>query len=150
MNIIELERLELKTFTEQNALDYCSINNININNIISLRLNYNNLKDISGIKLFKNLERLSLQYNQIKDISVIKDLTELIELDISDNKITDISVIKYLKNLKFLNIEYLKLESNQIKYIKNIKNLEIINCIDKGFKDEYIYYKLFNKKIKII
>ena len=150
MNLTELERLELKTFTEQDVLDSCSINNINTNSIIALRLSYNNIKDISGIKLFKNLKALELHNNKIKDISVIKDLTELTDLYIGDNKITNISVIKYLKNLKFLNIEYLKLESNQIKYIKSLKNLKTLYCTNKGFKDKYIYYKLFNKKINII
>ena len=69
---IELGNLELKTFTEQDVLDYCSINNINPDNIIILRLDNNNLTDISGIKLFKNLEYLEIYNNELTDISVLK------------------------------------------------------------------------------
>ena len=53
MNKIKLNNLELKTFTEQDAEDYCSINNLNYNNIIQLSLSFNKLTDISGIKIFK-------------------------------------------------------------------------------------------------
>ena len=99
---IDLSNLQLKTFTEQDASDYCLLNNIDSNNIIELTLYKNQLRDISGIKLFKNLEILYLHYNEIKDISALKDL----------NKIERLS------------IEYLKLESDQIQYIKSLKNLK--------------------------
>ena len=72
MNIIKLVNLELKTFTEQDVSDYCLLNNINPEDITELNLYNNELTDISGIKLFKNLEDLSLHYNLIKDISVLK------------------------------------------------------------------------------
>ena len=72
MNKINLTDLKLKTFTEQNVIDYCQINNLNTNDITELNLNHNNLTDISGIKLFKNIKGLYLNNNQIKDISVIK------------------------------------------------------------------------------
>ena len=190
---IFLSDLELKTFTEQNALDYCFLNNINPDNIIVLILDYNNLTDISGIKLFKNTERLWLAYNNTQiDISVLKDLNNIKDLDLSNNKITDISVIKNLKNLmilnisnneiedisvlknlkklkklilynnqitdisviknlnnlEFLDIDYLKLESDQIKYINSLNNLKELLC-NKGFKDMSVLDKL-NDNIRVI
>ena len=48
MNKIKLSNLELKIFTEQDALDYCQINNINTDNITELDLYDNKLTDISG------------------------------------------------------------------------------------------------------
>ena len=125
MNKIHLPNLELKTFTEQDALDYCSINNINSDNITELDLFNNELTDISGIKLFKNLKELYINYNKIKDISVIKNLT----------------------GLEYLNITNLKLESDQIKYIQYLNNLEELWC-NKGFKDMSVINKL-NKNIEI-
>jgi len=125
MKEILLTSLELKTFTEQNASDYCQINNINPDNITVLDLFNNELTDISGIKLFKNLKELYLHYNKIKDISVIK----------------------HLKKLELLNIRELNLESNQIKYIQYLNNLEELWC-SKGFKDMNITDKL-NKNIEI-
>jgi len=58
--MINLKGLKLKTFTEQDALDYCQLNGTNPDNIKELDLRNNNLTDISGIKLFKNLKKLNL------------------------------------------------------------------------------------------
>ena len=58
MKEIQLNDLELKTFTEQDASNYCLLNNINSYNIIILDLKGNELTDISGIKFFKNLKNL--------------------------------------------------------------------------------------------
>ena len=126
MNQIKLKFLELKTFTEQNALDYCQINNINQDNITILYLYHNKLTNISGIRLFKNTESLYL----------------------FGNKLTDISVIKDLNNLKWLSINYLELESDQIKYINKCKNLETLICIN-GFKNRSILNQLNKDIIKI-
>ena len=73
MNITEinLNSLELKTFTEQDVLDYSLLNNLNIDKITELRLEDNELTDISGTKLFKNLEKLNLRKNQLTDISIL-------------------------------------------------------------------------------
>ena len=149
MNIkeINLNNLELKTFTEQDAEDYCQINNININNIVFLDLRYNELIDISGIKLFKNLQYIYMHNNKITDISVLKDLTRLEILDIGNNKITDISDVKKLNSLYLLYIDNLKLKSDQIEYINSLNNLKELWC-RKGFKDMRILKQL-NKNIKL-
>ena len=134
MNKISLNNLKLKTFTEQDVLDYCQINNINYNDIIYLNLNENELTDITGIKLFKNLKELYLIYNKLTDISVLKDLNNIKELWLYENRIKDISVIKYLTNLEYLDIRGLKLESDQIEYINSCKNLKYL-YYKNGFKD---------------
>ena len=77
MKEIDLNKLKLKTFSEQDVLDYCQINNINPDNITELDLGNNKLTDISGIKLFKNLIYLYLWRNNITDITVLKDLNKL-------------------------------------------------------------------------
>jgi len=149
MNRIDLKSLELKTFTEQNAKDYCHLKDINIQNIISLDLNDNRLTDISGIKIFENLQYLDLGINKFKDISVIKYLNNLKILNISyNNEIKDISVLKYLINLEDLNISRLELESDQIQHIESLKNLKYLWGL-KGFKDISVLKQL-NKNIKII
>ena len=125
MKEIYLNNLELKTFTEQDVIDYCFLNNTNSDNIIELNLNENKLTDISGIKLFKNLEILYLWNNYITDISVIKNLT----------------------NLEYLNISDLELESDQIQYIKSLNNLKELICYN-GFKDMTVVNQ-FNKNIKL-
>ena len=165
MDQIKLYNLELKTFTEQDASDYCQINNINPDDITYLDLSDNKLTDISGIKLFKNLKKLYLDYNRVTDISgiklfknlrllylnnneitdifVLKDLKNLEILNISNNQIKDISVIQYLKNLQILRIDNLELESDLFKYIKNLNNLKKLFC-HNGFKDMSVLNKLNN------
>ena len=123
---IKLNNLDLKTFTEQDAEDYCLLNNINPDNITELTLFNNELTDISGIRLFKNLK----------------------ELNISNNEITDISVLKNLNKLEVLDINNLELESNQIKHIKSLNNLEKLYC-RKAFKDMSVLKQL-NKNINIV
>ena len=138
MKEIELDKLRLKTFTEQNASDYCLLNNINPDNIEELWLSNNELTDISGIRLFKNVKELYLYNNKLTNISVIKNLNNLKILNLSssnNSKIKNISVIQYLNNLETLNIGYLELKSDQIQYINKCKNLKILYCRPKGFKD---------------
>ena len=88
--MINLNELKLKTFTEQNVLDYCQLNSINPNNIKTLLLSSNELTDISEIKLFKNVEYLDIANNELTDISVLKVFKNLTDLYISFNKIKDI------------------------------------------------------------
>jgi len=170
MNKINLTSLELKTFTEQDALDYCQLNNINPLDINELDLSWNKLTDVSGIKLFKNLEELYLyNNNKIKNISILKNLiklkilsivncsinnitvlkylNKLERIDLSKNEIKDISIIQYLTKLEYLDINYLKLESNQIKYINSCKNLEFLICGFSGFKDKSVILKKINENI---
>ena len=129
-------------------MDYCQINNINLDDITELDLSFNQLTDISGIRLFKNIKKLHLWNNRFfKDISKLKDLKNLKFLDISSNQIKDISVIKDLKNLEYLNIRDLELESDQIQYIKLLNNLKTLWC-EKGFKDISVLKQL-NSNIKL-
>ena len=170
MKQIRINNLELKTFTEQDALDYCILNSISKDNIIELYLHKNELTDISGIKLFKNLKRLYLAYNKISNISDIENLKNLNILSLMYNNISDISFLKYLKDLKklylgfnkikdisfikdlnkieFLNIEDLQLESDQIEYIKSLNKLKELWC-ENGFKDMKIIKKLDIKIYKV-
>ena len=148
MNEIYLNSLELKTFTEQDVLDYCLLNDINPDDIIKLWLHDNELTDISGIKLFKNLKHLYLYFNQLTDISIIKNLKLLQDLSIGNNQITDISILKYLKKLKKLGVSNLELESDQIQYIKSLNNLKELWCRN-GFKNKSVLNQL-DKNIKVI
>ena len=148
MNEIYLTHLKLKTFTEQDVLDYCLLSNINSDDITELSLPYNKLTDISGIKLFKNLNTLYLNSNELTDISVLKDLNKLENLYINNNKLTDISVLKNLNKLENLDIENLELESNQIEYIKSLKNIKNL-WYKNGFKDMSVLKQL-NKNINYI
>ena len=169
MNRIDLSNLKLKTFAEQNISDYCLLNNINPDDIRIINLKNNQLTDISGIKIFKNLnelylninrlsnisvfkyltelKKLDIGYNDLTDIPVLKNLTELVDLDISYNQISNISAVQYLDNLQHLGIINLKLKFNQTQYINKCKNLKYLFC-ENGFKDMSAV-KQINKNIEI-
>ena len=148
IKFIDLENLKLKTFTEQDALDYCQLNNIKLYNITELDLSNNELTEISGIKLFKNIKKLYLFDNKIKDISVLKDLNKLEILNIQNTKIKHISVLQYLNNLRYLSIDNLNLKSDQVKYINFCKKLKFLKC-DNGFKNISVIKQL-NIKYNIL
>jgi len=149
MNKIHLNNLNLKTLTEQNILDYCLLNNINLSDIEELDLGFNYIVDISEIKIFKNIKTLILNNNLILNISVLKNLKYLEKLYIGFNKIKDISLIQYLNNLYELDINNLILNLNQIQYINKCKNLKILWCY-KGFKENNsIISKQLNNNIEI-
>ena len=143
MNEIILNELELKTFTEQDTEDYCLLNNINHDNIIELYLGFNKLTDISGIKLFKNLEKLTLVENQLTNISVLNNLTKLY---IHNNKIKDISVLKNIINYLIC----LRLDFNDISDISVLKyltDLQILYLGNNKITDISVLKKLFKLKI---
>ena len=111
MNKINLQNLELKIFTKQNALDYCSINNINHENITELYLNkleilyinkksnkMNNIIMLNDLKLKTFTEQDCADYCEINNIN----LSDITELCLQNNQLTDISGVKIFKNLKIL------------------------------------------------
>ena len=122
---MNLNNLNLKTFTEQDALDYCLLNDINPNKIIQLNLNFNKLTDISGIKIFKNLNNLMLFNNKIKNLTFLKDLKNIKQLEIANTQIKDLSLIP--ENLEYLGLNNLKLNKKSFEFIIN-KKPSILAC----------------------
>lgn len=79
MNKIELIKLQLKTFTQQDVSDYCILNNIiNISvlkNLIKLKklfISLNNIKNISVIQYLKNLELLDIEILELKSDQIVQ------------------------------------------------------------------------------
>ena len=128
MKKLELSNLKLKTFTEQDAIDYCQLNSINPDDIIELNLNDNELTDISGIKIFKNLKNLFCRSNYLTEIK--EDLNNIKNLNLENNSFKDYSFLKDLKKLEFLNIgnNYNSKERKLVSILKTIKNLKKLRC----------------------
>lgn len=83
------------------------------------------IKSIEGIKYCKNLEKLKLNENEISDITELKDLVNLKYIEIQRNRIVD---LKPLANLK--NLEFLKLYNNLIEDISPLKGLTNLTGLD--------------------
>ena len=71
-------------------------------NLTEVRLNENQIIDISAVSGLTNLEYLHLPVNHINNISAVSGLTSLYYLNLWDNRISDISAVSGLKNLKYL------------------------------------------------
>lgn len=62
------------------------------------------IKDISGLENFKNLENLELHFHAISDISPLAELTKLKSLSLGGNPVADISPLSGLTNLGWLTL----------------------------------------------
>ncbi len=70
--------------------------------IEELRINTNQIEDLSGIEEMESLRILDVSNNKITDIKALKDLNNLEALDISGNCIENIDVLLELPELKVL------------------------------------------------
>ncbi|WP_288980167.1 leucine-rich repeat domain-containing protein [uncultured Parvimonas sp.] len=83
------------------------------------------MKNIKGLEYAKNLKKLKLNENEISDITPLKDLTKLEYLEIQRNRIVDIKPLEKLTNLTFL-----KLYNNLIEDITPLSNLTNLTGLD--------------------
>jgi len=83
------------------------------------------MKSIKGLEYAKNLKKLKLNENEISDITPLKYLTKLEYLEIQRNRIVDIKPLEKLTNLKFL-----KLYNNLIEDIVPLSNLTNLTGLD--------------------
>ena len=83
------------------------------------------IRDLTGLEFATNLEWLKIQGNQISDISPIAGLTKLDLLDISDNEISDLSPLTGLKNLR-----HVKVSRNNISDLSPLAGLPTLNRFD--------------------
>ena len=101
-----MDNLTDLTLSNVRINDYSTFDQLQFReNIRSLGLGGNNIKDISFLSNFTNLDGLSIDDNQIEDISVLSGLTNLFYLEMTGNNISDISPLANLVNLQQLWID---------------------------------------------
>ena len=83
------------------------------------------MKSIKGLEYAKNLRKLKVNENEIADISPLKNLTKLEYLEIQRNRIVDLKPLEKLTNLTFL-----KLYNNLIEDITPLSNLTNLTGLD--------------------
>ena len=133
-------------------LNNCGINKIPLGlfELIRLKvlvLNNNEISDLSGLKILKNLEYLDISHNKISSLDALEGISSLEYLNASHNSIETIDPIKKLDKLRYLHlgnniissvspirnlrrIEYLNLWGNQIHDISALKYLENLIELD--------------------
>lgn len=94
------------------------------------------IKSIEGIQYAKNLKQLKLNENEISDITPLKDLKQLEYLEFSRNRVVDVTPLKNLTNLTFL-----KLYNNWIEDVTplagltNLEGLDLHNNVHQAMID---------------
>lgn len=83
------------------------------------------IKSIEGIQYAKNLTHLKLNENEISDITPLKDLKKLEYLEFSRNRVVDVTPLKGLTNLTFL-----KLYNNWIEDVTPLAGLVNLEGLD--------------------
>lgn len=83
------------------------------------------IKSIEGIQYAKNLTHLKLNENEISDITPLKNLKKLEYLEFSRNRVVDVTPLKGLTNLTFL-----KLYNNWIEDVTPLAGLVNLEGLD--------------------
>lgn len=84
--------------------------------------------ELKQLKNFNWLRILRLNNNEITDLSFLESLTFLEEIDLNENKIEDISLISNLKNLKKISVKSNKISKISLKY--ELSELQVFNIAD--------------------
>jgi Leucine-rich repeat (LRR) protein len=144
---------------------------LGISNIEILEMCDNNLSDMTGIQLLKNLKNLVLRENSLNKIDAIDGLVNLHFLDISFNKMriveksniglmptirTLICDNNYLKNInafsKLISLSFASFEGNKISEFMNIEkflsceNLKVVNLNSNPIAKVHSYRNNMIKK----
>ena len=109
-------------------------------NLEQIKLNENEIADISPLRNLKKLKYIELQRNRIVDVSPLSGLTELRYLKLYNNLIEDVTPLAGLTKLKGLDLHYnvtvTKEEGKEVKSkgitevseaIKDMKELEFLD-----------------------
>ena len=185
---IQLNSLAQQTYVPDDNFEQALINlgydsvlddfvpTLNIQNIISLDISYENIVDLTGIEGFVNLEELNCNGNDltILDISSNINLTNLncrnnnlITLDVSTNTLLDVITCSS-NNLTTLNLnnntilEYLYCSSNNIESLNlsmiptliialcNSNNLSYLNIKNGNNTNIFFFWTLINPNLTCV
>ncbi len=96
--------------------------------LVELCIDYDDIRDLSGLEYAVNLRELDANNNLFTDLSPLAGLAKLEELDLGNNpRIEDISPLGGLAALKLLGLYYCEIDSGKHpEAIANLSNLEVL------------------------
>ena len=131
-SIKNFEKLNNLSLYFTNLTDLNFLNTLHYKeNLTSLNLGVNKIKNLEPIEKFTSLETLDLRNNLIIDITPVKSLVNLKNLNLTNNDIVDIIPLEYNKNLQNLYLKgNPKIDGNRANYSeKELKALDEIGKI---------------------
>ena len=133
------EKIKSQIANDANKTYSIIINTEDIKDITELKLDNCDIRNISGLENFINLNTLNLSNNKLKDgedsieavTEQLKTLTSLKELNLSHNYLKYTSGLEHLANLKKLN-----LYDNAISDLSGLNNLQNLTYLNLGENNE--------------
>jgi len=125
---------------------------------VQLDLGTKDIRDISGIEHFRNLEVLNLRENKISDVRPLGSLKKLHSLDLGYNHLVDLETANFYQltnlNLTALNLDHntLELEDkseirlSDLSVLVDFKSLETLSLVDNHVTDLIPLTNLSNLK----
>lgn len=97
-------------------------------NLEALDVSYNLLQNLSGLQSAKltNLRVLIVAHNNLETIDYIENQLNLRELDLSTNNIKQIDSSSFIGQV---NLRFLRLDENRIRYLSNLGPLSKLQCL---------------------
>ena len=139
----KLHRLENLTTLILDGINIPEINFVvNLPNIKSLDISFNQYNDVSFLAQLPNLQNLDFSYNYISDISILNQLPSLQYLNLGNINTKDFNALKGLPNLRYLN-----LKGNCIgdeSFLHKLPNVQCLNLSDTKIRDFSFLHKLPN------
>lgn len=111
------------------------INFFKLQNVMSINISKNLLKNVIDLKFFSKLLILDISNNQIDDLAFAEELTSLNIFNCENNKITSITSLMKCKNL-----EKLYLNKNNLRYqISSLKTLgSLVKLLELTIKENTV------------
>lgn len=91
------------------------------------------IRDLSGLESFTNLETLDLSNHAIIDISPLQRLTKLTALSLAENPVGDVSPLSGLTNLKLLILS--GSQASDYSALSNLVDLQVLMLDDSTISD---------------
>lgn len=157
-NLTDLPSLTELLLLDNEIENIDCLKNANFPSLISLNLENNNIKDITGLADLTSLRNLQLSNNQIEDISTLALLPDLFSITLAENNISNIDCLKQFDSEKYYSLDLSGNQIVDISSVSNLKNIISINLNDNKISDikalenlgNLKYLKLENNKINDI
>ena len=124
-----LKKALLKTMKNQRLIDAnaSEITHDDAKKLSHADITSSNVKNLSGIENFTNLNRIDFDHNSISDLSPLASITSLESIYATYNKISDLTPLQSLSSLKCL-----RASSNKITDFSTIGNLTSLETLYLG------------------
>jgi hypothetical protein len=128
--------VDLNTYISEKEVNNIYLNDNNIqtinvswyNKLWRLDISNNDIRFISDLKLPITIRHLNLSHNNLTNLKWLEKYTKLKTLDISYNNLEESGiVVKWLKNLKYINVEWNKVNDELISKLNQFNSVYLSN-----------------------